>query len=154
MKTGSLASLICILICTASCTKVESELYVDDALLPFFESFVEEGAKRGVYVDFSDTGVEGFISDITQDGVVGQCSHSEDSPNKVTVDPVFWRQASYSRKEFVIFHELGHCHLQRSHFDGVDASGNCLSIMQSSADVCNSTYETNRDAYLDELFSN
>jgi len=145
--------MILIVVLAISCAD-ESEIHIDQSLEPFFVTFEAEAAKRGFSVDFESLGVEGFITDISQENVVGQCSHTEESPNAVSIDPVFWQVASESRKEFVIFHELGHCYLQRSHLDTKDEFGNCISMMSSSAAVCNVNYEKNRDVYLDELFSN
>ena len=150
---GPFVSMILIATLTISCAE-ESDLHIDQSLEPFFVNFKAEAAKRGITVDFESFGVEGFIADISQENVVGQCSHTEESPNAVSIDPTFWQIASESRKEFVIFHELGHCYLQRSHLDTTDEFGNCISMMSSSADACKVNYERNRDQYLDELFSN
>lgn len=136
-----------------SCSKSESEPFVQEELQPFFESFATEGSFRGIEVDFGELGVEGYISETTEENAVGQCTHSSSSPNKVTIDAYFWRVASTARKEFVIFHELGHCYLGRSHLDEKDENGICISIMQSSADACTSNYESERSKYLDELFN-
>ena len=140
------------IIFAASCAD-GAEYYLDQSLEPFFLDFQEEAAKRGVIVDYESLGVEGFLANITEENVVGQCSHTEKSPNAVTIDPVFWKKATKSRKEFVIFHELGHCYLRRSHLDTSDEYGICISMMHSTAELCHADYESNRDRYLDELFS-
>ena len=151
MKRSLLTILVASVFTVLACTS-ESKVFIDDSLLPFFESFKVEGEQRGWQIDFAFVGVEGYIGKATGEDVVGQCNHSADAPDKVTIDAFFWRQASYSHKEFVIFHELGHCYLKRSHLDDADEFGNCISIMQSSANSCNSNYEDQRAQYLDELF--
>ena len=136
-----------------SCSSEDAEIYIDDSLAPYFELFKMEGEIRGLKIDFSSVGVEGYLGNAEGEDVIGQCSHSSSSPDKVTIDALFWQQASHSRKEFVIFHELGHCYLKRSHLDETDELGFCLSIMQSSSNACNTNYEIQREKYLDELFS-
>ena len=136
-----------------SCTKSD-ERVVDAELAPYFELFALEGEKRNVKVDYDALHVEGMVRTIEGRTVVGQCSHSEDAPNLVIVDPILWRRASEAQREQIIFHELGHCFLQRSHKDDQDANGICRSIMHSSTEVCSINYEQNRDFYLDELFAN
>ena len=149
---GLVMSLVLVVLC--SCSEDQDLRFVEADLVPYFESFVEEGAKRGIEVDFEALHVEGFIQSTNEENVVGQCSHTEEAPNAVIIDPVLWRIASESKKEQVIFHELGHCYLKRSHDDSKDASGVCISIMHSGSNICSLNYAQNRDYYLDELFKN
>jgi len=56
------------------------------------------------------------------------------------------------QKERLVFHELGHCVLNRSHLETVGTDGHCLSIM-NSAQRCSDNYNAQtREKYLDELF--
>ena len=153
VKVHKLIMILWVTMAGISCSESAPEPYVQAELKPYFDAFIEEGAIRGVQIDYTSLQVEGIISETTENNAVGQCSHSKVSPNKVTIDAFFWRQASHTRKEFVIFHELGHCYLGRAHLDDKDEYGICLSIMQSTADVCESNYENDRSSYLDELFS-
>jgi len=67
---------------------------------------------------------------------------------------LFWETASFAEKEYVVFHELGHCALNRRHLDTKNADGTCLSMMQSGNGSCKMNYNAqNRSKYLDELFS-
>ena len=153
MKKCLFTLLVASVFVELSCTSEENEIFIDESLLPYFETFRLEGGLRGWKIDFASVGVEGYVGNATGEDVVGQCSHLSEAPDKVTIDAFFWRHASHFQKEFVIFHELGHCYLKRSHLDDKDEYGNCISIMQSSANACNSNYEQQRDQYLDELFS-
>ncbi|MEP7320913.1 MAG: hypothetical protein ABI761_03300 [Saprospiraceae bacterium] len=127
---------------------------VDMALWPYFKRFEDEAALRDINVDLQNAHITGFISDIPTEHVQGLCSHSSSDPKKVTVDLPFWDRASDQSREFVIFHELGHCYLGRSHDESKDSDGFCLSIMRSSQEDCRDNYtEFTRKKYLDELFS-
>ena len=137
------------------CLKDEKvELYIDDDLQHYFEIFHEEGAKRGVIIDFEAMPVEGYLQDIAEANISGQCQKNENEPNKLIIDTEYWSRISGITREFIVFHELGHCYLKRSHLDEADASGRCISIMHSTSKACVNAYSNStREAYLDELFS-
>ena len=140
-----------------SCEKETAfdENYIDSDLSPYFESFVEEAAKRGVDLEQMRDIVSGYIEDIDDGAISGQCRHDADAPDKVIIDRTFWMTAGNSSKEFLVFHELGHCMLGRSHLDTRDSNGFCVSIMHSTSEVCTNGYSySTRSKYLDELFSN
>ena len=145
-----------VLLCTA-CAKdrIISENYVDEDLDPYFERFVQEAALRGVDLQEALDLISGYIEEIEDGSVSGQCRHLVDAPDKVVIDRDFWNVANDNRKEFLVFHELGHCMLGRSHLDTKDRNGMCVSIMHSSSDACVNAYSySTRSAYLDELFTN
>ncbi|MBK6389466.1 MAG: hypothetical protein KA109_03405 [Saprospiraceae bacterium] len=126
---------------------------VEEELWPYFARFEKEAAQRGLTVDLKDAVITGVISDISADHVIGQCSYSNQDPHKVTVDKPFWVSASDLGKEFVVFHELGHCYLGRLHDESMDSRGICLSIMRSGTGTCRDLYTTTtRSILLDELF--
>jgi len=140
------------------CTKENNEslateaLFIDEALAPYFEKFVAEGELRGLEIDLVEKRIEGFLIDIEATNVVGQCSYSETSTRRVNIDRAYWNSATDLEKEFVIFHELGHCYLERAHSD-VQENRNCTSIMHSGTSGCRFRYTTtSRATYLDELF--
>jgi len=135
-----------------SCNKDE-ELFIDPALQEYFDRFVVEGATRNVTVDYTKSRVSGYMRLIGEPGVIGQCAHSEKEPNKVFIDQIYWSTATDLEKEFVVFHELGHCVLNREHLDDADNQGNCVSIMTSGTGSCHINYTiVTRKDLLDELF--
>ena len=149
--------LFFVLLWITSCEKEAAfdENYIDSDLSPYFESFVEEAAKRGVDLEQMRDIVSGYIEDIDDGAISGQCRHDADAPDKVIIDRTFWMTAGNSSKEFLVFHELGHCMLGRSHLDTRDSNGFCISIMHSTSEVCTNGYSySTRSKYLDELFSN
>jgi len=145
---------------TISCTSdthEESSLYfanVDAALWTYFDAFEKEGIKRGYNVDLSAAEITGEIRTISEDGVAGTCQFGTHI-HHVTIDKEFWDKADYNLREYVVFHELGHCALDRGHNNRAFANGNCVSIMHSGLTDCRVTYGTQtRSALLDELFQN
>ena len=131
---------------------VVEELMIDEKLAPYFERFVAEGATRGHEIDLVAKRIEGFLIDIEEEHVVGQCSYSASTTRKVNIDRTYWNTATDLEKEFVVFHELGHCYLERAHLDAQE-NRTCTSIMYSGTSVCRLRYNaTLRATYLDELF--
>ncbi len=126
---------------------------VDPALWSYFASFEAEAAARGLDIDLYLSNITGKIAEIEEEHVAGQCTFSSAAPNAVTIDKTFWDRSSVLFREFVVFHELGHCFLGRGHDEATNPDGTCNSIMRSGVEDCRDNYRTTtRAAYLDELF--
>ncbi len=125
----------------------------DAELIPYFDRFVAEGALRGVDVDLEAARIEGLFQNIPDANILGQCFRNEKKPRKVIIDINYWATASEEERETLIFHELGHCFLDRDHRDGLSTDGTCISIMHSVADSCPFDFTgMSKETYLDELF--
>ena len=134
----------------------QSQIYpnVDVRLWPYFAAFEEAAAMRGWEVDLSSSNITGEIVEIDEEHVAGQCSYHSQGAKDVTIDLEFWNRSSNLFKEFIIFHELGHCYLGRGHREDAFGNGTCKSIMRSGLEDCRDNYRTNtRNLYLDELFN-
>lgn len=126
---------------------------VDVRLWYLFESFEEEGRLRGLEIDLRAEGITAEISEIASSGVAGLCQFVPELPNAITIDATFWANSSAEFKEFVVFHELGHCFLDRGHLEDSFSNGSCVSIMRSGLGSCEDNYSpSTRAEYLDELF--
>ena len=126
---------------------------VDEALWPYFADFEKEAELRGINVNLRRERISGEIARLHDDGVAGECSYSSFFPNEVTIDTEFWNNASDRAREFVVFHELGHCSLGREHREAAFSNGICRSIMRSGLGDCFDNYRTStRTTYLNELF--
>jgi len=126
---------------------------VDERLWTYFERFEINAAERGITVDLVAAGITGVIESIDEDNVAGTCNFNRNVPNHVMVDEQFFNQVGDLFREFIIFHELGHCFLFRDHLEEEDQLGRCVSIMRSGTGECRDNYSSNtRQPYLDELF--
>ncbi len=124
---------------------------VSQELCPFFQSFEEEAAKRGLVVDLKNSGVKGRLTNI-YGSIVGICSNY--SVKEILIDQNFWERSSQLSKELIVFHELGHCYLNKVHNNQVTANGTCGSIMRSGQGDCIDYYtEKTRVDLLDKFFS-
>ena len=125
----------------------------DERLWEHFAEFEQVAADRGIILDLRQMDISGVLSDIDEHNVVGTCQYGTHIQH-VTVDLSFWNRASQLGRELVVFHELGHCVFFLDHTESADANGLCLSIMNSGTSDCRLLYNaTNRDFYLDEMFS-
>lgn len=147
------ATILGLIFMTIGCSK-EDVLETDAELIPYFDMFAEEAALRGITVDYEAANIEGLMQQVAQPNVLGQCFRNEEKPRKVIVDIGYWNNATELDKQFLIFHELGHCFLDRSHDDSVDTdTKRCTSIMHSTPQACPFVFNDNTRAdYLDELF--
>jgi len=148
-------STTALLFSMSSCQKeIDNEVIIPDEMLPYFIRFQEAGAQRGQEVDYHSLPINGQISSSLEATIRGQCQHEEKDPSRVVINSDYWTTATDLEKEFLIFHELGHCYLQRNHLDTKSENGTCSSIMHSSANVCKNNYSLEtRQGYLDELFN-
>ena len=129
---------------------------VDPALQPFFDEFEYQASLRGITVDLASEKIIGKIEELSEQHVAGQCTYGAHIDNEITIDQTFWNDyPHYYIREMVVFHELGHCFLERGHREGAYADGSCLSIMRSGLETCRDNYfPSTRSTYLDELFYN
>lgn len=127
---------------------------VDPLLLPFFDEFEYQAALRGQEIDLQAANIIGKIEELSQEHVAGQCTYGAQIDNEITIDQGFWEDfPQHLIREMVIFHELGHCYLDRGHREGAHPNGSCLSIMRSGLEECRDNYNSQtRGDYLDELF--
>jgi len=127
--------------------------FVEEAIIPYYQSFQKEAKERGLQIDLNNLEISAEIKEIAQEHVAGSCSFGSHINNHITIDKTFWEKASQPLREFVVFHELGHCALLRGHDESSDAQGRCLSIMRSGLGNCVDVYSPqNRKILLDELF--
>ncbi len=148
----ALKILIVFTLCV-SCSK-DLDIEIDAELIPFFETFENEALERGIVINLEDEGVSGIIDVISDNTTVGQCQTSEAGNRRIVIDQNYWQGYDNSEKEFIVFHELGHCALGRTHDDTSDNGRICSSIMHSGTTGCRNDYgDDTREEYLDELFN-
>lgn len=127
---------------------------VDQRLWPYFAEFEQEASSRGFKVSLSNSGIRGLIQEIAEQGIAGQCSYgNRQSSREIIIDTEFWNKSSRLYKEYIVFHELGHCYLNRDHKDACFSNRTVVSIMRSGHGTCRDNYTNlTRNYYVDELF--
>jgi hypothetical protein len=99
-----------------------------------------------VLINFGDPEVNTFQ---------GVCYIYSNDLREIIIRKQWWDTAADSDRESLIFHELGHCKLDRDHDDEVNVIGGKsvkLSMMNSII-VLGNDYANHRPGYLDELFN-
>lgn len=88
----------------------------------------------------------------------GVCMKVSTGMKFININQKHWRGLTEEQKEQLIFHELGHCELNKMHFDGYRPINGTLcprSIMKTFLFGLNDIsrcYSQNRDYYIQELF--
>ncbi|WNJ15958.1 hypothetical protein [Pontibacter sp. G13] len=130
---------------------------VPDIIEPYIDLFELEASKRGITLEVDNLIVE-FESNLQNGDAAGLCTFAtESSPTPVIhldTNSYNWRNNEWHR-EILVFHELGHCILNRLHKDDVLPNGSFASIMRSTGEQMygGQLNAFKRDYYLDELFN-
>lgn len=142
-----------ILILFISCNKdyhINEEL-ANETFKPYLNVFLKEASDRGYNLHASN--INFYFGDVTLDNAGGLCYDND----KIVFDRKDWDNRDEKQKEWIVFHELGHCLLNRSHKNQKTESGECFSFMkgQENGFECHSNLysELWRKYYLDELFN-
>lgn len=127
----------------------------DTVFSPYVSQFenqakVETGDKNfkvgDVPVNFGDTTDESFD---------GACLKYADGTKEVMIKKSWWDNANSVSRRIMVFHELGHCRLGRTHDDStveVDGQEFKTSIMHPVIPD-SATFQMNEDGYLTELYT-
>lgn len=155
--------LLCLFLILPSCgktAKVESGGIIsygnfppDSDLLDYVESFKDRMTLAGQSSSRFNNLVIKFSTQ--PNGVLGNCSRATDPMTSIVTYTVhigiLWNQLSKAEREELVFHELGHCILDRGHLNTY-TSGKPDSIMLST-NFSGVWYTDNYINYLSELFS-
>ena len=153
---------------TAQTTPVVPVAAVDERMKEvqdLLKKFADEGKARGVSVNTSVVRFQ--FDDLTKEGHWGYCYAAQDANFNFIIDPSktnlikfdssAWRRMSSVEREWLLFHECGHCALGRKHENRTFSNGESYSIM-SAGDAGVYGGQVNysgfrRNFYLDELFN-
>lgn len=165
-----------ILIFTISCKTEdinEPTIYnVDPSLTKYVDKFFEEAISRGITITKENLIVKPATTTAGFTDICGKCTQNTKFPKlQRTVEinmasSVCWKNISENDKEALVFHELGHCLLNRiahkndTFADGspksimvannTDLYGPCIYTFDENPTLCNKT--NRRKYYVDELF--
>ena len=138
----------------AACGQVKEKHNADVYVEPEFQYYVE------LFEAEQETTVEIEMKFNTIEyPAVGRCYYAFyiEGPKKgerinlnIEIDPIYWNEASDTEKEVLLFHEMGHCVLNKEHNETVLTDFNMpKSIMYPY--VFNNPYSRYRDYYVNEL---
>lgn len=127
---------------------------------PLFSSYIEkfkQEAKSTLKVDSFDVGdIPINFGDTESDLYQGVCFVYADGEKEIIIRKSWWQEAGEDYKVSLIFHELGHCRLDRSHKDSVYTLSNGdeykVSLMNSVI-LSPNDFKNFYKEYLKELFT-
>ena len=148
MRKTHFVTAVFFLFVISSCTSPDKG--IDPAFNQYVDLFIEEAAKRDVTFNYTD--VRGIQFDDLDASIGGTCNFVT---SDITIRQDGWDNATDDYRTRVIFHELGHCFLDRRHLNSEFTGGHCLSLMAGEDLACSNTYSIGSiwyDYYNDELF--
>jgi len=107
----------------------------------YIHGFIYDANRYGVDLNINNLHIK--FNEIEKP-VVGRC-YPYSGVVLIEIDPVFWESAGVINQEILMYHELGHCILNRTH--EIDA----VSIMAPRL-ISSAVYLYYKEEYLEELF--
>lgn len=128
-------------------------MIIDKEFLPFFHNFKEDSKKYNRFVNFSNLTTV-FVENLPEN----ELAYCIPALKTVKVSRDEWNRGNYLYKKLVLYHEWGHCVLNRDHKETSakfsEDSSNCpSSIMYPYIDPIISCYLKNTKWYDEELFT-
>ncbi len=129
--TATLLLLLAILSCKSS-SQIEPEpkqYNVPTDVEPFVQSFREIAQQRGQAIPADNLIIT--FGDPPSQNTCGQCNRDAGKTPRITlkIDDFCWKNASQQEREALVFHELGHCWLNRDHRNDRFPNGVYVSLM-------------------------
>jgi hypothetical protein len=146
-----------LLLLFTSCQDRKAKVYsVPPEVQPYVESFLAEAANRGKRMVIDDLIIDYRYNIFTARAhAAGICRRRFGHTPVIHIDTTSpnWRISDMSREQ-LIFHELAHCLLGRSHRNDTLLNGNFASIMKASGETMYGPLMSafKREYYIDELF--
>ena len=139
------------------CAPHRTQVTIDPAVLPYVANFVGEGAKQGHKILLSDLIVQFGTISIGSDAR-GECVRGTNQTPTITLAPE-WKTYESNLQEQIIYHELGHCVLNREHVTTKWSPSEIetdvpASIMNATELDSNDLYTPYHDHFMQELFAN
>lgn len=116
----------------------------------YVSSFEESAHARGVDLAIADLVIEfGTPAAPTADAT---CYQGGNTVPRIVIDQKKWDAMPEAKRTALLFHEMGHCVLDRPHLDGAKSGSSCPVSVMNSYTLSATCYSSNEDYYLSELF--
>lgn len=152
--------ILVLLISSCSCTTLPPKGTIDPEFISYLVEFNKQAHIYGqdYKAELTDVRISFSIlsNQETQNHgrVIGTC-YFED--NLIKIDKLMWEYSPHAIREVLLFHELGHCILQREHREGMSyniKSGMLINISIMNPEILPlPMYVLNRQYYMMELFT-
>jgi hypothetical protein len=150
LKNNALSLML--FLALTSCSKEHTKkVSIDPAFQSYVNDFINDGASVGYHVEIDDLTIQ-FTGNLTAE-TLGECIYTE--TRAIVIDAQDWANETDEYKRVVLYHELGHCVLNREHvFTGTILQTNCsaTSIMYPDMQSTTNMYSENWSWYVQEMF--
>lgn len=146
---------VCFAIGLTACGRAPT-LEEQNTFHPYYHRFVAEAKKFNRRLSPTPIGI--YFSQLTPSRL-GLCEENWLQSPKIYIDQTAWRSLSEGGKEALIFHELGHCVLNRDHKDTKTwmlfprGEQEVPESLMNTHGVTSGLYLSRRDYFLTELFT-
>ncbi|MCM2279899.1 MAG: hypothetical protein NDJ89_17630 [Oligoflexia bacterium] len=117
---------------------------------PYVERFETESQRNGVPVQVTDLIIR--FGQMLTPSERGACELASGATPIITIRQETWEKMDEAEREELLFHEMGHCVLRRTHRSDISTKGVPSSIMNPYL-IRGSVYLKNQAYYLRELFA-
>ena len=140
-----------------SCTLESLLVYEEpEELDKYLQEFKSAASERGNNLEIPDKLKVKLVDKVEgRNTTKGFCV--QDTPMVIRLEKQYWKQADATQKKILLFHEFGHCFLNRTHTNEILTNGEWKSLMRGGTLPNNRSYFINfsglrKDYYWDELF--
>lgn len=123
----------------------------------YLQEFKSAASQRGYNLNIPKKLKVKLVDEIEgRNTIRGSCT--EDIPMVIRLEKDYWMEADSTQRKILLFHEFGHCFLNRDHSNEVLPNGEWKSLMRGGTLPKNRSYVINfrglrKQYYWDELFS-
>lgn len=122
----------------------------DRSYNPYVDQFMWLAQQRGTVL--SSAPIRYLFVDNVEQGGIAICRFINNGQmERIYISKSQWAVATVTKREMIIFHELGHCKLRRDHYDPASPGGQ-PSLMSGRASYPEDHYLQNREYFIRELF--
>lgn len=123
---------------------------IESQFQPVVDAFTAQAAAEGAPVTISDLIIQS-VQDLTSDEEMGVCLQESGSTPVIQISQPMWDSLDADSQQELLFHELGHCVLNRVHETMLN-NGVPISVM-SPVFLGSGLYDANKTQYMHELFT-
>lgn len=134
-------------------TKLHAQ--TDSVFKPYVEKFEFHGRQEFNDSNFKVGDIPINFGDTTNPKYDGVCLVYPDETKEIIIKKSWWESAHPIQREIMVFHELGHCRLGRTHEDELIPfnNGNVKASIMNPVIPDVSTYQQHEEGYISELFT-
>jgi hypothetical protein len=148
--------LTCSILLTTACSEYKQKdprsiVGIDQQVASYVEMFESFYGKKIGDISIGFAPIDGSI--------IGRCTIWSNGFRQITLDPEYWAQSSERSRIGLVFHELGHCKLNRDHnndtfyYSGTSISGRVPSSLMNQYNFFSDFYAELENFYTQELFN-